>query len=105
VTRKYLQINEALNQELLKFRFAIVSCSFYSLIGLLFSIEFGNLIVIALTILYFLVLIQSTRGSRKTKMLKAKLQSDSSSVKYSDVIAGPVLIGIPGLNWFVSITR
>ncbi|MEO9944677.1 MAG: hypothetical protein ABJD02_18005 [Paraglaciecola sp.] len=54
---------------------------------------------------YLLVLVQSIKGIRRNKKLKVKLLSAPNSVKLHEVLEGPVILGIPGLHWFASISR
>ena len=56
-------------------------------------------------LLYVLVFCQSVRGLLFVRRARIKLQSYPGEVSKGDVMRGPIIIGIPGLQWFVSLTR
>lgn len=58
-----------------------------------------------ITLFYLAVWVQSIRGLRYVSLLKKKLQQFPSDVRKSDILKGPIILGIPGMHWFASITR
>lgn len=103
MSRESIEIYRALKDEGAKYWVAVVVSPLLALFAL--GMSRGSTWGIIVSLCYFAVFFQSIRGIRYTSKLKKKLQASPSLVSKSDILNGPIIMGIPGLHWFVSLTR
>ena len=103
MSRESIEIFNSLRDESTKYWIAVIVSPILSffILGLSQASIFGVLI----SLLYVFVFIQSIRGILFIKRIREKLQNSPNQVNKSDVIQGPVILGIPGIQWFISLTR
>lgn len=103
MSRESIETFKTLNEESAKYWIAVIVSPLLSLFVL--AVSGAGIVGILISLLYILVFIQSIRGILFIKRIKVKLQSNPGEVKRSDVVKGPVILGIPGIHWFASLTR
>lgn len=103
MSRDSIEIYSALKELNSRYWIAVVVSPVLALfaLGVTQASIYGSII----TVFYLAVWIQSIRGLRYVSALKSKLQQRPSSVRRSDVLNGPIIMGIPGMHWFTSLTR
>lgn len=97
------KIYDQIEHERAKFWVALIASAILGFMN--FSSMFFSLFGVPFFILYSIVFVQSIRGLWQIGQIKRRFMADPLSVKLSEVVDGPLIIGIPGINWFAAMLR
>ncbi|MGQ8366897.1 hypothetical protein [Glaciecola sp. 1036] len=103
MSRESIEVFRALKEENMKYWIAILVSPIMGLFAI--GVTLASTLGLILGFFYLAIFVQSIRGVMYTARMKKKLQQNPSKFKRSDVRKGPVIMGIPGIYWFVSLTR
>ena len=105
LSQQYQELWHLIQTEKNKYSTASWVCGLYCLLWLGLIIYIESLWFLVLLIVQGALMWQSLRGVNYLSELEHKLKLKADSVSREEIKNGPVLMGIPGLNFFISLTR